>query len=195
MFYKRTSSKNPYLQATPIVGEPDIRAELKMILQEERKGTEVIYRRARRDENRNPVLCECRKNNRNNEADSYGCRVCKGMGYLFDDYPLFGYLNSSQTEEDRGRIRSFGNKETQSEVIYLEYDCIFRYTNNRLDLPDKYDMIWLPLKDIEGKIISPLRPETMYNVQVVDPFKLDSNGRIEYYKITLTSHYRQNSKQ
>ena len=196
MFYSRSQDQtNPYRGDSLIVGEPDIRADIKKILTEERRGREVVLRRARRHQDKTPVQCECRKQTGRNNEPEFGCRVCDGNGYLFDDFPVVGYLNSSSLEKDKGKIKNYGNKETQSEILYLEYDCLYRYTEDTLDFPDKFDMVWVPKKDINGKTISPLAPEMSYNIQVVDPFRLDSRGRIEYYKIILTSHYRRSSEQ
>ena len=185
--------KNPYKKKAAVSSEIDLRLELTRILKTEKKGTHVVYRRARR-ENGSPVLCECRKTGLSGEPSALSCRVCDGMGYLYDDYPMIGYLDISSGlgEEDNGEIKLQGKEREKKDILYLEYDCLLPYTKKTTDVPDVFDRIWLPKKDINGKLVTPLSFDLKYVITGVDCFRLDFNGRIEYHKIYLTSQYRDN---
>jgi hypothetical protein len=184
-WYAKTSAKNPYdyRQLTP--GEPDLRHELRRILYEEGRGSYFIYRRARRDTAGKPILAESTISNRSAEA-TFGTN--KGMKYLFDDYLVTGYLSEGTTFHDTGTVKSYGDSRTDKITLFLEYDVLFKKTNNTKDLPDTFDKILVPEIDINGNLTSPLKCSTKYDLGSPEPYRLNSHGRVEFFRLNLISN-------
>jgi hypothetical protein len=166
--------------------EPDLRYELKKIIYQENRGQYVVYRRARRDENQAPILSNAANSNRSSEVLFKGN---EGMKYLFDDYLIQGVLALSGINHETGVVKGYGDSRTDGRVLYLEHDILSRATNNSFDMPDEHDKIIVPMYDIEGKLKSPLTIDEQFQVGVVEPFRLNSIGRIEYFKLRLLSQF------
>lgn len=166
--------------------EPDLRFELKKIIYTESRGQYIVYRRARRDANQVPMLSNSAGSNRSSETLFKGN---EGMRYLFDDYLIQGVLALGGINHETGVVKGYGDSRTDGRVLYLEHDILSRATNNSFDMPDEHDKIIVPMYDIEGKLKSPLSVDEEFNVGVVEPFRLNSIGRVEYFKLRLLSQF------
>lgn len=187
-FYKRQETigqTNPYSKQDIVTSEADLRAEFKRIIHEERRGGYYIYRRVRRDSEGYPILDPSVLNNRSAEA-SYGDN--QGMKYLFDDYLVNGYLSRGSTFHETGRVKEYGDSRTDLLALFLEYDVLFKNTNNLKDMPDEYDKILEPRYDINGKLLSPLQINIQYDIGSCEPYKLDRDSRVEFFKLNLVSN-------
>ncbi|MDD3412439.1 MAG: hypothetical protein PHY47_00400 [Lachnospiraceae bacterium] len=162
--------------------EPDIRKEVKKIIHAESRGAYVVYRRARRDENGHPILSNASNSNRSGEIVFYNN---EGMRYLFDDYLILGSISLSNISHETGKVISYGDSRNDGRVLYLEHDILVAATKNPFDMPDEHDKIIVPKYDIEGNLGSKIQIDEVFNVGVVEPFRLDNTGRVEYYKIRL----------
>lgn len=184
--YKKSPIKNPYSSHTPAVfGEPDLRSEFKKVLYDENRGSFFVYRRVRRNENGNPILASSTLTNRSAEA-LYGTN--KGMKYLFDDHIVTGYISQASTFHDTGFVKEYGDSRTDKNTLFLEHDVLFKITSNLNDIPDEFDKILVPDIDLNGKIKSPLKCLFKYDIGSSESFRLDNNGRIEFFKLNLISN-------
>jgi hypothetical protein len=184
-FYKKTESRNPYSYSTNLMAEHDLRHELKVILHDERRGGYFIYRRVRRDENGLPILASSTLTNRSAEATF---KTNKGMKYLFDDHLIIGYLSEGTTHHDTGSVKGLGDSRTDKITLFLEYDFLYKITNNLKDMPDPFDIIIVPETDINGKLTSPLKCFTKYDIGSPEAYRLDARGRVEFFRVNLISN-------
>lgn len=184
-FYKKSITRNPYSNTQIFLGEPDMRSELKKILFEEQRGSYLIYRRVRRDEKGFPILSNSALANRSGEA-TYGTN--KGMKYLFDDHVVVGYISQGSNFHETGDVKQYGDSRTDKTTIFLEHDIIKKITNKSSDFPDEFDKILVPKVDLDGNMISPLECYLKYDVGSCEPYRLNSNGQIEFFKINLVSN-------
>ena len=180
---------NPYTNVNNgKIGEPDIRSEIKGIISDENRGSLMVYRRARRDEQGKPIPASSRRENRSREI-VHGIPSNDGqtMGYLFDDHIIRGYIDLSSLNHHSGTVKPYGDSRVENKVVFLEYDCLSRITENNTDMPDQKDQIILPKIDLDGNILSPLQASEIYTIGTVEHFRLDGAGRIEYHKLSLIS--------
>lgn len=184
-FYKKSVFKNPYSDIRSFLGEPSMRSEFKRILFSEARGSFLIYRRVRREINGNPILANSTLTNRSAEA-TFGTN--KGMKYLFDDHLVVGYVSQGSTFHDTGVVKEYGDSRTDKNTLFLEHDVLKKITNNNTDFPDEFDKILMPKVDLDGNIISPLQCFLKYDVGSCEPYRLDKNGQIEFFKINLISN-------
>lgn len=184
-FNSSSKIKNPYGSSLNTNPEHDLRAELKRILYDEGRGSYFIYRRVRRDTNGYPILADSTKTNRSGEATF---NTNKGMKYLFNDYLVTGYLSEGSTFHDTGTVKTYGDSRTDKNTLFLEHDVLYKNTNNLKDLPDSFDKIFIPEIDINGQLTSPLKSFIMYDVGSPEPYRLNNNGRVEFFKINLISN-------
>lgn len=185
--FKRQNSavKNLYVTGGKTNNQDiDIRSELSSILREDEKSSIIIYRRVRRNEEGTPILHDAVKQNRSHEAV---LGVNDNNRYLFDDYLMRCYISTGSTYHESGEITPYGDSKTDNLKIFLEYDCLYHYTKNKFDLPDELDQIITLQSDIEGELRSPLRARNVYDIGTVDPYRLDNDGRIEFYSVNLMS--------
>ena len=188
MYSSGKQVNNSYSRTAAVIGEPDIRDEIHKIVVTENRGPVFIYRRVRRDEKGLPILSPSRQSNRSREISmDIPSNVSDSMGYLFDDYGMRGYLDLTLPDHYPGRIQGAGDSRNENKVLILEYDCLYKITGSKTDMPDEKDQIIIPKTDIEGVVLSPLQVSEIYYVSTVEAFRLDGNGRIEYYKLNLTS--------
>jgi hypothetical protein len=178
-WYASSPIKNPYNNSTYQM------AELKVILYDEDRGSFLIYRRVRRNSDGNPILADSTLTNRSAEA-TYGTN--KGMKYLFDDYIITGYISEGSTFHDTGSVKKYGDSRTDKNTLFLEYDVLYKYTNNLKDMPTTDDIIIEPEFDINGKLSSPLKCFIKYNVGSPEAYRLDAHGRVEFFKMNLISN-------
>jgi hypothetical protein len=184
-FYNNSESgKNPYNNSSLGLSEPNMRDELAKILHTENRGGYYIYRRVRRDSDGCPMLEPSVLNNRSGEA-SHG--VNSGMRYLFDDHMVIGYLSRGSNFHETGNVKEYGDSRKDLTTVYLEYDVLHKITGSLTDMPDEYDKILEPQYDINGKLISPLKINIQYDIGSSEPYKLDKDSRIEYFKLNLVS--------
>ncbi len=185
-FYKTSPINNPYTSGMPVVfGEPDLRSEIKRILYEENRGAFYIYRRVRRNINGAPMLASSTLTNRSAEA-LYSTN--KGMKYLFDDHIVNGYFSQGSTFHDTGIVKEYGDSRADKNTLFLEHDVLFKITGSLNDVPDEFDKILVPDVDLDGKVKSPLKCLVKYDIGSSESFRLDNNGRIEFFKLNLISN-------
>jgi hypothetical protein len=177
---------NPYSVTPVVVGEPDMRAELTRLLHIEKRGSFYIYRRVRRDADGFPIIADSSLTNRSAEP-TYGTN--KGMKYLFDDYMVIGYRSEGTTFHEHGKIKDYGDSRTDAVCLFVEYDFLYKHTNNLQDISDEFDKVIIPVTDINGNVISPLRIQTQFDIGSVEPYRLDGFGRVEFFKINLDSNF------
>lgn len=193
-FSSGSSISNPYSTATTtIVGEPDIREEIHRIIHNEKRGSYLVYRRARRDEKGTPILSPTRQNNRSRETNfDIPTNISDSMGYLFDDIVTIGLLNLSLPDHLAGKVQMPGDIRNDNQLVYFPYDVLKKITGSETDMPDPIDQILFPKRDLEGDVLSPLQIEAVYNITSVEPFRLDQQGRVEFFRVTLKSKAERN---
>ena len=164
----------------------DIRSEIKKIIIDEFRSIPVIYRRVRRDSNMAPIISPDRKDNRSGAPSlDIPSRDGGNIGYLFDDFLLYGFMPGDISEASAIKVIAAGQTKTESKELFLEYDCLQRFTRNNLDIPDEKDVIIFPTMDIEGKVISPLRASEYCRIKSVESFRLENYGRVEFFRLSL----------
>lgn len=186
MNYNKTKIKNPYyVNQVMTAGEPDLRKELAVVLHDESRGSYLIYRRTRRDVDGNAMLATSTLTNRSAEA-TFGTN--KGLKYLFDDHIVIGYISEGSTFHDTGTVKDYGDSRTDKNTLFLEWDVIYKMTNNLGDMPHTDDKILVPELDVNGNIASPLKCFIRYDVGSPERYRLDHHGRVEFFKINLISN-------
>lgn len=185
MLLNTNSINNPYGHVTRDM-DIDFRKELTKILSAEQEGSFFVYRRVRRDSQGYPIIANSSLDNRSAEA-TFGTN--KGMKYLFDDYMIRGYLSEGSTFHEPGKVVKYGDSRTDSGMLFVEYDSLYKITGNKTDMPDAYDKIILPEFDIEGQLISPLKVRLRFDIGSVEPYRLSAFGRVEFFKINLLSNF------
>lgn len=178
-------SRNPYGNFSKDA-DIDLRKQLTKILSQEKRGSFFIYRRVRRDSKGYPIVADSSLTNRSAEP-TFGTN--KGMKYLFDDYTVRGYLSTGSTFHEPGKVVKYGDSRTDSGMLFLEYDSLYKITGNNRDLPDSYDKLILPDYNIEGELISPLKVRLRYDIGSAEPYRLQEFGRVEFIKINLLSNF------
>jgi len=165
----------------------DMRQVLKDILYTDDQGEWVIYRRAQ-IENGHPKRCKCRDGHRSGEADrDIPCIDCDGMGYYYNDILTRTYINNSQAYSIYQKYKQEGKTQVEYRTSYFEWDFIKKALDDGDNIPNKFDRIIQIKKDIHGKILSPSTLREVYEILSVDPYRLDNNGRIEYYRVRIIS--------
>ena len=187
-FYKRPEDcLDLYGVSDGVSGEVDIRKEVHDILYSSNRGAEVIYRRAQL-ENGAPKRCECTKTSRSQEANKdIPCANCGGMGYYYNDILTRTYINNSQAYSIYKKFKPAGEVQTEYKTSYFEWDFIKNSLDDGDNIPNRFDRIIQLKKDLDGKIISPSTVREVYEILSVDPYRLDNNGRIEYYRVRIIS--------
>jgi hypothetical protein len=189
-FYKKKNSKQgPYKRVdTRLASEIDLREEMDELLKDNQRGTWYIYRRTRTDAKGNPIKHPYVNETRSGEPPlDVGQIDATDRGYLYDDFMVFGYMNHSQAYSIYKKVEKPGDSNVEYRTLYLEYDTV-KEAVGREDLnPTRFDRILRPKKDLSGKVLSPLSIREKYDVLSVDPYRLDSSGRIEYYRLRVIS--------
>lgn len=171
----------------PSDSDLDLRDQLNAMFVSKKQRTPILYRRAIFDESGKLARCPCTLNNRSNEPDiDIRCSQCEGMGYKFKDYIVYGFINHSQAYAENLRFQKEGAQYQDFKTVYLEWDSLKKQTNSDL-IPNRYDRIIQLEQDLAGAILSPSKIRIMYAIQSVDPYRLDNSGRIEYYRLRITS--------
>jgi len=165
----------------------DMRQELNDILWKNDQGEELIYRRMKM-ENGHPKRCECRKGHRSEEPNrDIPCDNCSGTGFYFTDVITRGFINHSQAYTIYKKFKSDGTANVEYKTSYFEWDFLKEAIDDGDNIPNRFDRIIELKKDLAGKILSPSTPREVYEILSVDPYRLDNNGRIEYYRIRIIS--------
>lgn len=168
--------------------ELDLRYELDELLIGTEKNAWFLYRRARLDEKGLPKKHPEVFNNRNGEViRDLNYAVATNNGNLFDDYVVPGFLSHAQSYSTVNRFRDPGEAKTDNKTAYFKYDFLEQATGIKDSIPNLYDKIYQVKMDIEGQVVSPIEIYKSYDVLSIDPYRLDSRGRIEYYRFRLIS--------
>ena len=188
-------SRDLFTRNDTIGKEIDLRQELDDLLLGTEKSTWFLYRRVRLDENNLPVKHPEVFNNRNGEIiRDINNTVATNNGNLFDDYVVPGYLNHAQSYSTYNRFRDPGEAKTDYKTAYFKYDFLEKATGIKDAIPKLHDKIYLLRLDMEGKVISPIQVEVYYDLLSVDGYRLDSRGRMEYYRFRLVSVVDESSR-
>jgi hypothetical protein len=172
-------------------GEPSPREEVKQIIHGDKRGSWLVYRRVRRDDEGYPMISDEAASNRSSEALF---KNNSGLKYLFDDYLIKGYISLDQTYHESGKVIAYGDSRTDVVAVYLEHDVIASKTNNIFDIPDAHDKIIIPQYDIEGRLKSPLAIKEQYDIGSVEPFRLEGTGRLEFVKVNMLSNFNKSHR-
>jgi hypothetical protein len=188
-FYKiGPKSRDLFSRKNTTGKEINLREELSDLLIDTEKNTWFLYRRVRLDERDLPVKHPEVFNNRNGEIiRDTNNHIATNNGNLFDDYVVPGYLNHAQSYSMYNRFRDPGEDKTDSKTAYFKYDFLEQATGIKDAIPKLHDKIYLLKLDIEGAVISPLEVQIYYDILSIDSYRLDSRGRIEYYRFRLVS--------
>jgi hypothetical protein len=181
-FGKGKTTSHFFHKPSGLIGELDLRKELKKIIYDEKRGDYVVYRRARRDAHGVPMLANSSAGNRSTEI-LYSNN--QGVRFLFDDYLIQGVIATESATHPPGTVKPYGDSRTDGRDVFVEHDILSRYTNNRFDIPDEHDKIIIPVFDIEGKLKSPLEVYEYFDIGSVETYRLNDTGRVEYFKIRL----------
>lgn len=147
--------------------ELDLRAELQRTLygapDETPKGRTGLLRVMRLDSDGNPTKCPCRDTITDEPDKDFYCRVCLGMGFLWDERKIVYY-------------RDDDSKSKKDEVyFYLEHT----------DNPARWDYIIELKLDGDGSVIEPEERDLFYKIEYAEAFRSD-RGRIEYWRCRTT---------
>lgn len=187
LYKKSTKSLGLYSDGQDSVAGIDLRKEMTELLYSDDRGTEVIFRRAR-IENGVPKKCECTKTSRSQEANKdIPCANCNGLGYYYSDIVVRTLINHSQAYSIHKRFKPEGASQTEYKTAYFEWDFIKNALDDGDNIPNRFDSIIQIKKDLSGKILSPSSIREAYEILSVEPYRLDNNGRIEYYRIRIIS--------
>lgn len=187
-FFKKPASPTDFYDVKDQVNEGvDLRRELHDLLYTENRGAEVIYRRVKM-ENGVPKKCECTKTSRSQEPNrDIPCSNCNGMGYYFTDILTRSYINHSQAYAIYKKYKEEGASQVEYRTTYFEWDFLKTTVDDGDNIPNRFDRIIQLKKDLEGKILSPSMSREFFEILSVDPYRLDNNGRIEYYRCRVIS--------
>lgn len=179
---------NVYGDRSGSVEGVDFRKEMTELLWTEDRGTEIIFRRTQLDDKGHPKQCECKKNNRSREADKdIQCHMCNGFGYYYTDLVTRTLINHSQAYAIYKKHKREGESQVEYKTCYFEWDFLKNVINDGDNIPNRYDKVIQLRKDLDGEILSPSTVREMYEILSVEPYRLDNNGRIEYYRVRIIS--------
>lgn len=168
------------------LGDIDIRGEVAEMFHKDMTSAWFLFRRARRNENGVPVKHPYTKENRNAEGPvDIGQEDSNDKGYLYDDHIVKGYFNHSQAYAIYERTRKAGDITTEYRTIYFEWNFLDPKGDKQFEIPDKFDRVILVESDMEGNILSPIKTRQKFGILSVDPYRLDSSGRIEYHRVRV----------
>lgn len=161
--------RSPYLNPYPKTSEElDLREEFRKTLygsfDEVPKGRVALFRKMRRDSNRNLLRCPCRDPLTDEPDRDRFCPVCWGHGWYWDEKYITYFAN-----EDSYKIEEATNKEYVSNLIYVEYNT---------EVTDE-DYIISVRTDFDGNVIIPVERLTFYKIYDARHYKSDK-GRTEY---------------
>jgi len=186
--YRNHSQKlDLYTQEMESVTGVDMRKELHDILYTKDHGAEVLYRRVK-FENGVPKKCACTLNNRSGETSrDIPCIDCSGLGYYYTDILTRTYINHSQAYSIYKKDKPEGTTNIEYRTSYFEWDFIKNALDDGNNIPNRFDRIMKLNKNLDGDIISPTSINEVFEILSVDPYRLDNNGRIEYYRVRIIS--------
>ena len=148
-------------------------------------GSYYIIRRMRRDSKGQPVRCTCSQNLYFDTPKNAGrrCRHCNGEGFLSDDTIVTGYLSRDYPHTGLEDLDKFGQWGPVTPMLYLEYDAL---ASPGLGEQDK---IIEPVKDLEGKLLSPIELNASFTIMIVNQLRSD-RGRVEYIRLRLGEEHK-----
>ena len=147
----------------------------------EAHGTTFIHRRMRHNEKGGLIYCNCSDNPQLNSPKNLGnvCRFCDGEGALYDEQFIVGYFTYDYPNISAQKATEFGTWNPNAPVLFVEYFVEI----------DERDIILEPLKDTEGRMVSPIRIDRRFVIANKDVERSD-NGRIEYIRLRLTQRHQ-----
>lgn len=180
-----------FTKASGAAGEPGIREEVSRIIQDETRGSLIVYRRTRRDDQGNPILSNAAKGNRSSEALF---KNNEGERFLFDDHLIRGYIALDLVYHEPGKVKQYGDSRTDNKCVFLEADILAKLYDDSFEMPDALDKIFIPKYDIEGKLASPLAIRETYDIGSVEPYRLDGTGRVEFFKVNVMTKFDKSNR-
>jgi len=146
-------------------------------------GQLLIHRKVRQDSNGDYIRCVCYdKTSGDHGIDN--CPYCHGLGYLFDDSLVLGYIVE--------RISSFYDKEKipfdPGIIDSGKHYVILEWTTH----PSEKDLILEPMYDTENNIIQPVKIYRKWKISAVNPIRGDY-GRVEYY-VCIIDYYKREGR-
>lgn len=187
LYGKSESCLDLYGQGDEPVSGIDLREGMHELLYDEDRGADIIYRRSRLEDGV-PKKCACTKTSRSQEANKdIPCTDCNGLGYYYTDLLTRTYINHSQAYSIHKRFKPEGVSQVEYKTAYFEWDFIKEGLDDGDNIPSRFDMIIQLKKDLSGKILSPSTARETYEILSVEPYRLDNNGRIEYYRCRIIS--------
>ena len=184
-FYTSTQTLTPFFDSNPYtvgINNVDLREELHRIIWIENRGPYLLYRKTR-FENGYPKKCVCFHSFTQEPDLDTKCNICDGLGYVFDDYIIRGHKSHSQAYSGAVHFKGDGKQTALFNSFYLEHNIISVTTGNNLDIPTPYDKIIEIDQDIDAKFKTPLKQLVRHDILSVDAYRLEADGRIEYYRI------------
>lgn len=180
------ASANPYGAKLP--SDISLRSELQELFQKDAVATWMLYRRVRMDDKGLPVKHPDIFTNRNGEMPRDTLSIgSTNNGYLYDDHVVLGYLNHSQAYSITNRYKAAGESSVDYRTVYFMYDFLPGVFGESGAVPHNLDKVLRLKQDLEGNLISPSQIIEQYDILSVDPYRLDSYGRIEYYRLRVIS--------
>lgn len=183
-FYKKVPTTSANSFGTPSITDIDLREEMRKFLWDEARGIYVLYRKVQFEDGF-PKKCECWDVNTLEPDIDTSCRLCRGLGYFFNDHIVRGWKSLSQGFSSTRRHKDQGVDQVEYKAFYFEYDVIASQTGDSFDIPTTYDKIIEIETDINGLVLSPLRQRVKYDIISVDPYRLEEGGRMEFYRIRV----------
>jgi len=182
---------NVYSSGTNVTGGISLRDEFYGLMDEDLVFQYFVYRRV------SDIVCDCVKNSYTKEPDiDIQCKICEGTGRIFKDYLVRGFIREeSSINNDRPRFRDseIGSEDKDVRIVYIASKEIPEQLldNSSFEVKSRDEIILIELTE-DGDIISPITATGYYNISTAATNRLDSHGRIEYYRIRVASTPRRN---
>lgn len=128
-----------------------------------------VWRKFRRTSNNRKARCSaCNPENSVYVEGQHECPYCDGLGYIFDDTLIVGYLYK------QGITRDFGNLWMNSKVGTTDVSRYLLFTDKSLSIGLE-DRILIPDLDDDGRIAVPLRINEVCKCTYSRYFKASQN--------------------
>lgn len=160
--------------------ELDLRVEMDDLITGRDFGKEkfipFIHRKIRTDKHNNKTKCSC-WNHSSNEG-SNDCESCLGMGFLWDEYIIPGFIYSLSNN----MIQMANNPSLIGRIDDEALSFVTTYTTNI----NKSDWIIEPILTEDGAFIAPYKANTQYVVNFTRDYRLDF-GKSQFTEVIIKS--------